>query len=141
MYQDLLATTAHEMAPAASVTAAGRPAAPDYVNVTAEGTLLVRILRDYFHPTATALHRDLLPAVDWNRFRQLAAVHHVEPLVYRQLQQNSEGAPEAVLAGIQRQVRVTGFRNLVLTRELVRLTQVFAKPVLEAAIEGAKVRF
>lgn len=128
MYQDLPTSFAYELTPADKRGARSGVAVIGEIADSPEAKLLLHLLRHHFSPTAQRVKEHVPVAeVDWSRLCSLAMTHHVEPLVYRYFQATPEVVPAEVLSRFQLKTRATGFRNLVLTRELVRLTGLFAE--------------
>ena len=74
--------------------------------------------------------------IDWNKLRQLAAFHRVQPLLCQRLAQHAKTfVPEYVLADLDACYRAGATGNLNLTRELISLSKAFA-----ASLEGAAVK-
>jgi len=127
VFQNLLSSTARELLPTVAGGSQVRQSAAREMVEEPEATLLVRILRGCFYPATTDRElQELLATVDWTQFFALAATHHVEPLVFRYFQANPGLISPEVAAKLQFKSRAIGFRNLVLTRELVRLADLFS---------------
>jgi len=131
--QDLISSSKSDLTPAEGSIVSLAKATVHLPPEPPEAALLLYVLRQQFSPAASTIgasrgtsQRELSEGVDWNAFNRLAVAHRVAPLVYRYFQGHPGELPAEVLAQLRQQIRATGFRNLVLTRELVRLAGVFA---------------
>lgn len=99
------------------------PEAPRPAPREPEVELVLLCARTARGPAATARLNQLLACeLDWRWVVQLAAEHRVRPLLYQSLRGLAPGAvPADVLAGLRAYAQSLAVRNLVLTREMLRI--------------------
>ena len=80
------------------------------------------------HPeTGSRVRASLADPLDWNKLRQLAAYHRVQPLLYERLMEYAAGTvPADVLVDLSVEFRRSTARSLYLTGELIAITKAFA---------------
>ena len=99
-----------------------------------EHGLLLCCVRTRLSPAVIDRLRELSTAIiDWDYLFELARRHSVVPLLYRQLQSHaSDLVPPAVMKRLRLQYQENSARNAVLSAELCRLVQLFARSGIEA---------
>lgn len=72
--------------------------------------------------------RELLrAAIDWDTLTRFASQHAILPLVYSSLRSFEDGIPADAAQRMRRQFQANGLRNILLARELVRLSAILAR--------------
>ena len=99
-----------------------------------EHELLLCCARTEASPELAAKIRALAASdVDWDYLALLARRHSIIPLLYRQLERHaSELVPAANLATLKLHYQENSARNTILTAELCRLIELFAKEGIDA---------
>jgi Uncharacterised nucleotidyltransferase len=113
-----------------------------------EDEMLLCCARTHMSPDIAGRVRDLLrEAVDWDYFIRAASAHGVKPLVCQNLGTIGLGiVPETVRGQLRRYIQAHSLKNLLMTRELIKLFDLLEKkgisaipwkgPVLAAAAYG-----
>ena len=107
---------------------------PATANLRPEMRLLLCCLHLHPTPETTRQILDLLhQPIDWDKLLELAGWHGAMPLLYVTFKRVApEQIPAPVLNQLQAQYHANDMRNIILTRELLRLLQLLAAHGIEA---------